>query len=117
MLCGRNVLDDEDFFAGLDKAELAARHFFDGRGIVAKPLRAVPQAAVLGALARDLSGLLVVLAAGAEHGEQPAIAHEAVDDDQHGDEQHDPAHDAAAASRRGAWLRCPALRRRIGPVF
>jgi hypothetical protein len=110
VLRGCDVLEDEDFFARLDETELAARDFFDGGRIVAKALRAIAKAAVLGALPRDLSGELVVFATGAEHRQQSAIADKTVDDDQDGNEQHDPSHNPAAAPGRAARFRRAAFR-------
>src|SRR5687767_2050861 len=46
---GRDVLDDEQFFARLDQPELAAGQFLDGRRILAQPPRLLAEPGVLGA--------------------------------------------------------------------
>ena len=48
-----NVLDDEDFFARLDEAELSARNLFDRGRVFAKPTRLFRETRVVGALARN----------------------------------------------------------------
>ena len=97
----RHVFDDEDALAGLDQAELAPRDLFDRGRILAQAPGLFAQPRVLGALTRDRRRQAVVLVARAQHRQQPAIADEAVDDNDGGDEKHQHLDDPPVA-RRGA---------------
>lgn len=99
---GLNVFDDEQLFARLDEAEVAARDLFNRGRIVGKPARLVAQACVFGALAGDRPGELVIFVARSQHRQQSAFADQAVDDNQRRDEQEQPANDLLVA----AWTRC-----------
>ena len=102
MLRGGDVLDDENLLAGLDQAELAARDFFDGGRVFAQPPGLIAQPRVLGPLARDGRRQLVVLAAGAQHRQQPAVADQGVEDDGRRDEDQQHVQQPAVARARGS---------------
>jgi hypothetical protein len=96
----RNVLDDEDFFAGFDETELAARDFFDGGRVVGEPPGLIAKTRVFSPLAGDGRLQLVVLPARLQHGEQSLIADERVEHDEGRDKQYEHVDDLAGA--RGA---------------
>ena len=115
-LGGKDVLDDEHALTGTDQAEVAAGDFFDGRRIVGQPPDFVAEPAVVGTLARDGCRHHVVVAPCPQHRQQPAFAHEAVNDDQGADEEDEPVNDTPRPSR-GLWLARAASRRARRLVF
>jgi len=107
---GRDVFDDEDALARLDQTELAPGDFFNRRGILAQAACLLAQPRVVRALTRNRGGQLVVLVPCPEHGEEPAVADQPVDDNDRSDEEHQQLNDAPVAGRAlGRWA-LPALR-------
>ena len=105
----RNVFDDEQPLAPSDEAQFTTGDFFDRRRVIFQPTGLVPELRVLGALTRDRGGDLVVLVSRAQSRQQPALADEAIDDDQRCDEDQQPVNDAAVPCRRARSLRGPAF--------
>src|SRR5262249_39526455 len=84
--------------------EVAARDLFDGRRIVGQPAGKVAKPGVLGALARDRRGELVVFVTGAKHGQKAPVADKAVEDDQRRDEEQQQMTDfSVAVGASGFW--------------
>jgi len=83
----------------MDEAEIAAGDFFDGRGIFAQLTRFVAQPGVLGALAGDGLGQLVVLVSRAQDRQQSAIADERVDENRDRHAHEEKLEDLAGAGR------------------
>src|SRR5580704_13795950 len=96
----RDVLDDEDGLPGLDEPELTPGDLLDDRWILAKPPGLLAQACVLGALAGNAGGQLVVLATRAKRRGQSAIANEAVHDGDHRPEHQQQLDDPADSQRQ-----------------
>lgn len=90
------VFDDEDFFAGLNEAELPACDFFNGGWILAKTSRLLAKPGVLGPLASDGGRQFSVFAAHAQHRQQPAVAGKRVEHDHGGREKQQSVRDRAA---------------------
>jgi periplasmic divalent cation tolerance protein len=115
-LGGRDVLDDEHAFAGLDQPELAPGDFFDGRRILAEAPGLVAEPGIFSPLTRNGRGEIVVFVTRAKHRQQSAVADEAVDDNDRCDEQHQELNDSPVP-RRALERGSPALRRRPGFGF
>ena len=98
-LGGRDVPDDEDALAGADQAELAAGDLFDRAGVLAQAPRLIAEPRVFRPLARDRGGQFVVLVPGAQHREQSAVADQAVDNNDRGDQDQQDLHDPPVARR------------------
>jgi len=96
-LRGGNVPDDKNGLAGLDQSELAARHFFDRRGIFTEPPCLLSQTRVLDAQAGNRGGEPFVLLTCAMHREQASITHETIGDNHTGDEEQHDMNDPSVA--------------------
>jgi hypothetical protein len=91
---GLQVLDDEDFLAASDQAELAAGDFLDRRRILGQPPRFFAQTRVFGLLAGDRCRQFGVLTPGAQHREQSLVADQRVHDNDHPEQHQQKLHDA-----------------------
>jgi hypothetical protein len=106
------VFYDEQLLARLDKAELAAGHFFDGRWILAQPTCLVSEPRVfspgLGQRGFDRREIAACL----DEGQEPFFADDCVNDEDNGDKGQDVANNATAAVGE---TRCPlGWLRRVG---
>src|ERR1700758_5179019 len=96
-----DVFDDEELFAWLDQAELAAGDVFDGGRIFTEAARVLAQPGVVRARAgeRVLEG--PILRPRFQHCQESAIADERVDGDHHAEGQENVLeHATTAAARR-----------------
>ena len=101
---GLLVLDDEEFFTGFDQAELPTGDLFDGGRIFKQPACLFGEPGVFFAVACDGGCQLPVLAAHAQHRQQPAVAGKGVEDDHRSCDKQQCVHYRAAA-RAAAALR------------
>jgi hypothetical protein len=101
-----HIFDDEELLTGPDQAQFPAGNFLDGLRILAQLARLLAELRVFSARP-DKGGLeRPVLLPRLDHGQQPAISHERVDDEHaaDGDDQI-PDNPAAPLAGRGGGCR------------